>query len=496
MAAIIPIVPDEAYYWEWSRHLAAGYYDHPPAIALLVRAGTMLAGDSPLGVRLGSIVAGFAGSIFAVLLAHDLGGARAAGRAAVLLTVLPLAGIGLVLATPDVPLLATEALALWAVNRAIMGSIEIAPNGKASPRSRGFFERDEIVMWIIAGLATGAAMGSKYTAVLIPTAIAIAFAASPPLRNQFRRPGPYLACAVASLVLLPVLMWNASHGWISFVFQLQHGLGASTGSIAGRELSVIGGQMGLLTPILLPLMLITVGVAVMHRERPSTFVLGVVAAFIWLFFLTSAVRRPVEHNWGAIAVLPAVVVLGTWVPGNTWARWERAGVILAAAFVIGVYVHALHPWIPIAAPRDPIAQAFGWDRLARAVEVDTIPAELAGSRRWIAADRYQDASELAFHLAGHPTVFSLNIASRPNQFELWPTPHDSVRLGDELLVVLDDTQGLPKPVRVLTPHFSSVIRGSLVDLPWGPGRVVGRRRIWHFLDLIGPLPAILDPARQ
>ena len=406
MAVLIPIVPDEAYYWEWSRHPAAGYYDHPPAIALLVRAGTLLAGDSSLGVRLGSIITGFGGAVLAVLLARDLGGVRAARRAAVFLTVLPLAGIGLVLATPDVPLLATEALALWAVNRGITRSIGITPNGEGSAEGRGVFDQDEIVMWIIAGLATGAAMASKYTAVLIPVAIAIACAASPPLRGQFRRPGPYVACVVASLVLLPVLMWNASHGWISFVFQLQHGLGASTGSIAERELSVIGGQMGLLTPILLPLLLITVGDAVAHRERPSPFVLGVVAAFIWLFFLASAVRRPVEHNWGAIAVLPAVVLLAARVPGITWARWERAGVILAAAFIVAVYVHAVHPWIPIPAPRDPIAQAFGWDYLARAVEADAIPSEPAGRRR----DGQQPAgwlwprvrsSQIAQHLSGN-----------------------------------------------------------------------------------------------
>ncbi len=49
--AILPLSSDEAYYWLWSRHLAAGYYDHPPAIAFLIRAGTTLFGDTSLGVR-------------------------------------------------------------------------------------------------------------------------------------------------------------------------------------------------------------------------------------------------------------------------------------------------------------------------------------------------------------------------------------------------------------------------------------------------------------
>jgi len=34
-AALVPLAPDETYYWDWSRHLAGGYFDHPPMIAVL-----------------------------------------------------------------------------------------------------------------------------------------------------------------------------------------------------------------------------------------------------------------------------------------------------------------------------------------------------------------------------------------------------------------------------------------------------------------------------
>src|SRR5438477_11829765 len=46
-----PLLPDEAYYWDWSRRLAAGYFDHPPGIAWLIRASTTLFGTSGPGVR-------------------------------------------------------------------------------------------------------------------------------------------------------------------------------------------------------------------------------------------------------------------------------------------------------------------------------------------------------------------------------------------------------------------------------------------------------------
>ena len=56
MAGLLPLSADEAYYWLWSRHLAAGYYDHPPAIAFVIRFGTFLFGDNEFGVRFGGVM--------------------------------------------------------------------------------------------------------------------------------------------------------------------------------------------------------------------------------------------------------------------------------------------------------------------------------------------------------------------------------------------------------------------------------------------------------
>jgi 4-amino-4-deoxy-L-arabinose transferase-like glycosyltransferase len=50
-AAWTPLTFDEAYYWMWSKHLAGGYYDHPPMVAVVIRLGTMIAGDTEFGVR-------------------------------------------------------------------------------------------------------------------------------------------------------------------------------------------------------------------------------------------------------------------------------------------------------------------------------------------------------------------------------------------------------------------------------------------------------------
>src|SRR5262245_63835401 len=51
MAGFAPLAFDEAYYWLWSKHLAAGYLDHPPMIAWIIRASILIFGDTAFGIR-------------------------------------------------------------------------------------------------------------------------------------------------------------------------------------------------------------------------------------------------------------------------------------------------------------------------------------------------------------------------------------------------------------------------------------------------------------
>ena len=145
---------------------------------------------------------------------------------------------------------------------------------------------------------------------------------------------------------------------------------------------------------------------------------------------------------------------------------------------VGIYLQVLHPVLPLRAAADPTAQAFGWDELARAIE--------ARPATWVAADRYQDAAELAWHLHGHPPVFSLNIGGRRNQYDLWPTLRDRIHLGDSVTLVLDERDPPPADIDALSPHFAEVTKGELVEMHRG-STVVARRRLWHLTRLTSSL---------
>jgi 4-amino-4-deoxy-L-arabinose transferase-like glycosyltransferase len=482
-ATIIPVFPDEAYYWLWSRNLAAGYFDHPPVVALLIRLGGLL--FAPLGldatglaVRFGPILAGWIASLATVGMANRLGGAAAALRASLVMAVMPLAAAGLVLATPDAGVLAATAVTLYCLMRALESNVG---------------SRDSLRWWAATGFALGLAFTSKYTSIFLPIAVLIAVMVRGDLRVRLREAGPYVACVIAAAVFLPVLLWNAKHDWISFLFQIHHGLSAPKGSALlaawKHEGDFFGGQAALASPILFVMMAIVV-VRSFRATAPSVcFAFGVVAVVSFGFFVYSGVRQRVEPNWPAPAYIPAIVLLSTasWTPRGE--GWLRGGIGLAAVMSFLIYVQALIPILPLKPAKDPIARAFGWAELAAAADSTAYAARVETTRRtWLAGDRYQEASELAFHIPGHPTTFSTNLAGRVNQFDLWPSFARTAKPGDNLILVVDDSEQPHAAVAAMSPYFDEMRRGALVTMRRGRGEI-GLRRIWELRGYHGGWPA-------
>src|ERR1044072_9402172 len=113
-AAFTPLTFDEAYYWTWSKHLAGGYYDHPRMVAVLIRLGSLIAGDTELGVRLVSVLLAIPMS-YAVYRTTEIlfGGRRLAASATILLNVTLMAAVGTLIVTPDAPLMVASSFVLF-----------------------------------------------------------------------------------------------------------------------------------------------------------------------------------------------------------------------------------------------------------------------------------------------------------------------------------------------------------------------------------------------
>jgi 4-amino-4-deoxy-L-arabinose transferase-like glycosyltransferase len=474
LAALAPLAPDESYYWQWSRHLAAGYLDHPFGIALLVRPGTALIGATAFGVRAGSLLAGAAASLVIVRLASTLGGARAMLRAAWIIACMPLAGIGLALATPDAPLLLAWSLALLALTAAL------APGATRAAAMRG---------WLLAGAALGLAMDAKYTAILLVPGVAISLVAHRTLRRSLATWGPYAALVVALVAFSPNLLWNATHGWATVGYGLARGLDAHRGSALVHEAALFGGQLALVSPLLLAMLAVAAWRAARQRADSVRAMLGIVAVVTWLAFVASALRSAVEPNWQAPAYLSAIALAASTDGGVRWRRALRAAVVVGLVLTVGISVQALAPFLPISASLDPTAAGAGWDALADRVRAAraAVPATVTA---WVAGERYQEASELAFHLPDRPPTFVIDVRARPTEYDRWPSFAARAHRGDALVLVLGTfrSPSADPVIAALAPHFDRVTLREVVALRRGQS-VKAWRRVWLLEGWRGTWPS-------
>ncbi|MCX7013096.1 MAG: glycosyltransferase family 39 protein [Candidatus Sumerlaeota bacterium] len=105
-ACAFPLNASEAYYWCWGRHLAAGYYDHPPMVAWVAALFAGWVNGSELAARCGPIVLGALTTLVIFALAKELfPGGRTAWRAALLYALTPLFDLNAVILQPDNPLI-------------------------------------------------------------------------------------------------------------------------------------------------------------------------------------------------------------------------------------------------------------------------------------------------------------------------------------------------------------------------------------------------------
>jgi 4-amino-4-deoxy-L-arabinose transferase-like glycosyltransferase len=353
VAAWLPLVMDETYYWVWSHHLQFSYYDHPPAVALLLWLGHPFEGWGN-AVRWPAVILGHATllvwwPIFKRVLDH---GQRRWWFILALLS--PLIGPGTIIVLPDIPLLFSWSLALLLLLR-----------WADRPTSAGAF---------LLGIALGLGFLSKYhIVVFVPLAVLWLWRTR---RLALLRPR-WLLMGLAGFAVTswPVWLWNATHDWTSFSFQLGHGLG-STDWQPHWTWDYLLAQVGLLFPTV---------VYFAVRARPGApswlFIFG------WgpiAFFLLTSFRGSVEANWPSMAY-PVLIALALY--GRSRFRWAQATAAAWAVALVVVASHVAWPWLPF--DRDRLRHEFNMFDFVHPVALQYQP---------FYADSYQMASRVSYDL--------------------------------------------------------------------------------------------------
>ncbi len=459
--AVVPLelAPDEAYYWDWSRQLDYGYYSKPPLIAWIIASATAVLGSAEVAIRLPAVLLGTGLLIPVFYLGRSLGGAAVGFWAAVLAAATPAQVAMSLLMTIDAPMLFCWILALWSF-------WELARRAHQGQPFAGW--------WVLAVLAVGVGLLAKQTMLGFFALAGLFLLATPEYRRGLLS-GWFWSWALTGLLfLVPVVVWNARHGWITVQHTSEH-FGTKSLDL-GQRLVIfaesLGGQAGVLSPVTWAMVIAALVVATLgfrHLSPAGRFLYCFSGPPLAAVFALCLVQR-VQPNWPAPFYIAGLLLATMWLvrPAALWrptaqptasritgwwfvpacARPRCLAASVATGLSCAVVVMAA-PWLLPAlgwqgSAVDPLARLSGWKTLAQ--QADEVRGRWADGDRLVvvAATSRPAVSALAYYLSDQPRVYRWNPATIDSQHEIWGGPREVA--GRSLLVIVQDGGPVPEPL--------------------------------------------------
>lgn len=396
---------DEAHYALYADRLAWSYFDHPPLVGWIQ--WPLVAINAPDGIlRLIPITLWIISCVMVYQITEQLWnlyaqparvdlGSSAGLFAVAILVVAPLPHVLAVGLVPDSLLTPLALGILWLTLCWV--------------NQDGHFRLSQ---WLLLGVLFGLAGLSKYTAVLYALAFAIV-CLTMPRWSTFKAPGIYIAVLIALIFISPVLLWNASHDWISFKYQINHGAGGDwqwrrVAAFIGIQIAVFG---------FLPLL----GSWIFFRQlspNPSKRI-AILSIFFGLPFGVFAILSGgggLPHwttpAWFCLAPLAGIGLVLWWDAGKRWLIslfFAIQGTLVAVGLTL-----VMTAGYPIAGQlkTNPLADLYGWRSASTLANL--LVKELKASG--IAVQNWTLASRVAWY-ARPTSVFVLD--ERQDQFDLW-----------------------------------------------------------------------------
>jgi hypothetical protein len=370
---------DELYYAVAGLHLQGGYVEFPPVTALLSALARILFGWSLVGFRGLAILAGAATITLAALVARELGGGRRAQTiAAVAVGFSPLLIATNGLFQPVSFDQTATLLVLWLALRLSLG--------------RG--------SWLALGIAAGVGLETKYTLAVVLVLLVAGLAAW--RRDLLASRGFGLAVVLTVLLLVPNLVWEAGHGWVSVHWFLNPPASATDET----RPQFLANLLLTTNPAAVPLA--AAGLVALARDGRLRPLAASVAGTVVAYFLLGG------KSYYAMPAVFFAVAAGA-VPFERWATRRRL-LAVGTAFVAvsAVSLPLTLPVLPlmtairhgIVKDRSDYQDELGWPELARQV------GGLAQGTDVVVAANYGEAG--ALDLFGHslPPVASGHVSFR------------------------------------------------------------------------------------
>lgn len=368
---------DEAYYWMYARRLDIGYFDHPPMIAAMIKAGYALIGNE-LGLRLFVVLSG----ALLIPVLYQLCGKKDFTLFALLVSSITVFHVYGFIAVPDAPLIFFTALFFLVY--------------------RYYLERDGWKEILLLTLIIALLLYSKYHGILV---LFFTFISNLKL---LRKKSFYLVITLSILLYSPHILWQISNDYPSYQY---HVLNKSQTSYNPMDtISFLGGILFIAGPFAGVLLIYSLirsrSKELTERAMRFTFI-----GFV-IFFLFSTLNAAVEANWMAASMVPLLVVGHNYISEKEQLRkWTIRLSFITMLIFLFARINLVTDIVPAIGSK-ALPELYGWDKWADEVE------KHAAGRPVVIMNSYQKASKYSFYKKTNALSLN-NIAYRRNQFDIW-----------------------------------------------------------------------------
>lgn len=362
-----PLFYDEAYYYDWSRNPAFGYYSKPPMVAWLTAGMSFLFGSAEWALRLGSVICYALAGLCIYGLTLSLYDAKTARISVCVFLTLPFVSFSSLFVTTDAPLLLFFAASLWTFSLALQS------------RSMRW--------WLLTGLFGGLGLLSKYSmGIFLPGLLLVLLQNQHPGRH-FAAPGIWVGGLLAFLIFLPNLLWNFQHDFITW----RHTFSMSDENqplLSPALPKFVLGQILALGPWWAFLLFLPY----IWRAPENRFCL-IFAAVIFGTISLQALLGGANANWAAPGFVAATPALAAALAARP--RLFQAGILLNLLFMLLLYHYTFVLGLLGIQPgpgNDPWHRVAGRAEIIREMEAKSRPFQdsplLSDSRKLLSLARY------------------------------------------------------------------------------------------------------------
>lgn len=394
--SVVDLDIEEAQYWDWSQHLAFGYFSKPPLIAWINAASGLVCGSGEECIRAPAPLLYFGTSLLVFLTASTLYDTKVGLWAGMIAALAPGVSFSARIMTTDVPLLFFWALALFAYIKLMRGG--------------GW-------RWgVVLAFGLGLGLLSKYAMAYFVAGMLLAGVVSKDARQLLKRPVLWLALLGGVLMLTPNILWNAQNGFAT---------AGATADYVHEHLSLkeplefLAAQFGVAGPITFGTLLVLFAYfASRNMNGDDRAMLAFAVPPLIIIIVNGVYSGAANANWAAPALISTFIV--TTAVLVRAAFWRTLSVSLA----IGIFVQVVLLASDTVADRltlpllgksaDIYERVMGWEDLGDEVKALAVSAGAAS----VAVDRRWEESALNYYLRDDFPVYLWTESARPtNHFE-------------------------------------------------------------------------------